>query len=236
MSAICSSKMVRRVEDCGQEAAFTDSWERLVACGFPHRDLLTQVRRFSLYAEQFLDQDDRAAMDEVLEFFGDGFLRPFHLSSYSFREDDPHFGLKLKVRNAIAVLADSFGNRVSGNVWRSLATIWTRENPLEEVSVAEVPDLPADYELVDGIIHGMAIATGFMNHVQSVLYAHTGMIFRHGCGCSHALLPLDSGKICAHLSCKQMDKETADVFTHMVTQAFVLKTTGLPFALGLYGG
>lgn len=235
IAEVFSSKMLRLVQDNEQKVALPDSWEWLVSCGFPHDDLVRQARRFSLYAEQFLDEEDRVAMDEVLEFFGEGFLRPFHLSSYVFKDEDEHRDLKLKVMNAVVFLADSFGSRVSANVWRSLASIWTRDNPLEEVSVADVPDLPAGYELVDGVIHGMAIATGFMNHVQSALYAHTGMIFRHGCGCSHALLPLDSGVIRASLRWEQVQKETSDVFTHMVTQAFLIKTTGLPFALGLYG-
>ncbi len=208
------------------------SWKALAAGGF-HDDLVLRARRFAIYGEDHRCGD---AMAAVLDMLGNGFLNRFiPADHYDITDNDPHAGIKRGCLTALEQLSAEFGDRVSGVVWHSLATLACREDPLRETTILSIGNhLPYPWWMVDAVLHGLGKVYGLKMHIDSRIYHESGMMLEHNCDCNHALKPvLNNGGILNFLPPDRWQEATAALFTHIASEALMMLTMQLPFALGI---
>ncbi len=194
-------------------------------------DLWIRAKGFKLAAVRLGFGD---VADEALSVVGRGFAEEFSPQRFAPKLNDPHQDFKKKFLGALQALSKEFGNRVSGAVWETLAALGTRENPHTETSILSVKDrLTLPWWMADAILHAMGKVFGWKLHVDSRLFAATGMVMEHNCDCNHAArMPLN-GAVSCFISPDKFREATAALLSHILSESLLIGGLKMPFEMGV---
>ncbi len=118
---------------------------------------------------------------------GESFLKPFDSRAYPHKHYGAFFCTDTWL-SGVDALALEFGADFSPILWDTIASLGTRENPLEEDTILNVQgELPYAWGICDAALHALGKTYGLFLHVQERLRRHSGHVLMHDCGCSHAL-------------------------------------------------
>lgn len=212
-------------------------WQDLEANGF-HEDLVTRAYAYMAWMERTGDERKIGNARAFLSSLGKGFGEPFDRIPFEPTADDPYIGLKMKALDAITELSHEFGDRVSSVMWDSLAHLGTRSEPEEKRSILKEADiLPHHYGIVDTMLHAMGKVYTFSLRVQSVFFAHTGMVLIHNCDCSCSLLNLKKvdGGISFDFGPGERREATQSLFSHELAESHLILNEKLPFEFTITG-
>lgn len=138
--------------DLNQPVNLPTPWPELEARGF-HGDLLLRAKGFELQARRLGFAEPAT---EFLARIGEGFLAPFRASEIVIANNDKDHELKQKALVALQQLSDEFGDRVSSIVWKTLAFLATRPDPLQHATILESKEyLPFPWWVADTCLHGL---------------------------------------------------------------------------------
>jgi hypothetical protein len=217
--------------DPNTPVALPTPWPTLTSDGF-HPDLVLRARGFMLAAERMGFPEPAR---EVLAVLGEGFRTPFSKERFSPAADDADREMKEGVLTAITKLQEEFGDRISSSIWNSLACLGTRPNPREEAMIPDIQEhLPYPYWIVDTVLHAIGKVYRLKHHIDSVIYAHSGLVLDHNCDCSHSFYPADAdGGIKCTLPRKNLEVATNALFSHTCCEALLIGALKLPFEMGV---
>ena len=207
------------------------SWISLITKGF-HDDLLLRGKSFMAWSER--ERFSEACM--ILDLIGEGFLKPFDANPFyaEISEEDSNYRLKIEFVDAIKLLAREFGDRMSSVVWRTLAFMGTREDPLKEVTIVSQADrLTLPWPLADAVLHSLGKVYGLKDHISSRIGEKTNYVLEHNCDCNHALKPLNGGEMTIFLTPDRFPEATAAFLSHLLSETVLIYFLKLPFDLGI---
>ena len=222
--------------DLSQKVVLPQPWEQLEKLGFKmggvNEDIYLRAKGFYLQCAR------KGCLEEAcawLEYAGEGSLNPFVGSEIAVTNDDPDADFKRRALQALGELATQFGRRIPSTVWRTLAFLATRPNPKQYKTIlASRSHLPFDYWVADTVLHGLGEVYGLKDHINSMLFQHTGMILEHNCDCGCDMHPPEGdGVINASLPASRWQLATAALFSHLCGQSVLITFLKLPFEMGL---
>jgi hypothetical protein len=220
-----------------QTTALPKSWEALEIVDF-HPDITDRAYAHLAWTERTGNALWIGNANAFLAALGKGFLEPFDAKKFRPKEGDPYFDLKTRALAALTELSAEFGDRVTSVMWNSLAHLATRTEPEESRSILKEADiLPHHYGIVDTMLHAMGKVYTFSLRVQSVFFAHTGMVLVHNCDCNCSLLNLQpvNGNIAFELGEKQRFEATQSLMSHMCAESHLILNSKLPFEYTITG-
>ncbi len=221
--------------DLNQHVSLPKPWEQLGEFGFrpggEHEDIFLRAKGFYLQCERKGCLEEGQAW---LEYAGEGYLNPFNPAKFRIAED-PDADFKRRAITALTELSSDFGRRVPSTVWDTIAFLATRPNPRQYKTIlASQEYLPFPYWVADTVLHGLGEVYGFKDHVNTVLFRHTGTVLEHNCDCGCDMhSPNDGGVIEAPLPKDRWRVATAALCSHLCGQSVLITFLKLPFEMGL---
>gem|GEM_PF-2524450 len=227
------------MNEAREAALLPKAWQELLKTGFFHEDITDRVRAhlfwtkraYSGHPEESAKNGNASAFVSAL---AKGFLSPFERKLFAPKAGDQHYALKNRFLDAIGELSDEFKpeNRISSVLWNSLAHLGTRDEPEESRSILKEADiLPHHYGIVDTHLHALGKVYSLKDHVNSVIFRHTGCILNHNCDCDCSLVnltPID-GKMEVLLPKTRHYEATQSLSTHLLAESELILNCRLPF-------
>lgn len=214
-----------------QYVALPDPWAQLAKRGF-HEDLLARARGFMLAAERLGFHE---IASESLALLGHGFEEPFSAEPFLPTENDPDRAFKRNHLTALSALSEEFGDRVSSVVWETFAFLGTRPDPMKEATILSVKQyLTIPWWFADTVLHAAGKVYGLKLHIDSRIFAGTGMVLEHNCDCSHsARAPQRDGQVSCLIAPHKFKEATAALMSHLLSESLLIGALKMPFDMGL---
>lgn len=207
-----------------------------------HRELTDIVDISARFYQYSVNNGFENKTYQLLDLIGQSFLDRFtYLEFYNNMVniiDPKQKRAIIDLLNALNELSIFFGNRIPSIVWESYAYMAIRENPFIKEKVYNIASqIRLPWLVVDAVWHSVGKVWSLKNHIDSVIFKHSGLILSHSCDCNHVTSQAKEGHIINVIIEKsEIEELTKAFYTHFLAELKLLVIDGLPFMLGLSEG